>query len=477
MIPHGFYVPEDADFTVMDSALASIRYALAVCDDPGDGTLRCRSVTSQPDGTLSRYRGRLIEGVGYCADSIFASNQIMRFGLLLGSDALLESGRRLARHAFKAGFFDDSSIPIRLYRDVESGEFLDNLEGRPEYLELGHIARAGHQLIGLAQVAEPDIARDAEAAVKRLAAWLLDVELCPNGWYPRRCTPAGAVYDRAPDALGPTQLAGPFPRDPLYDRSGCGCFVIQFMAAVHRAGWADLRKPITQAVEAFIAGGGYFGSTNTDTEDASENVSHAIAFLALHDAADALGVPAWLDAGISLALEPLEQFELREDLNGLETKGLLLMERSWNSACMWEIAMSAQAYLAGFAATGRRDFVIKALTMLRAMAKHHHGELGFLTEAVDWDGHSVRSRHFGGGARGDINDTHPFLNNLHVIEPTSTYLRDFAHRLPDPAESGTAFFDLEGNRLGSVTPELPWLLNDPNATGGGASSELLSTRP
>jgi hypothetical protein len=150
---------------------------------------------------------------------------------------------------------------------------------------------------------------------------------------------------------------------------------------------------------------------------------------------------------------PLVDFELREDVNGLETKGLLLMEPTWNSACMWEIAMCAAAYLEAYRAHGRRQFVLNAVTLLRAVAKHHHGELGFLTEAVDWDGHSVPARHFGNAKRGDINDTHPFLNNLHIVEPTLVYLRDFAFRIPD-STGDLAFFDLEGNRLGALRPAI-----------------------
>jgi hypothetical protein len=439
--PFAFYLPADPDFTILDSALASVRYALAVCDDPGDGSLRCRSVTTEPDGSLVRYRGRLIEGVGYCADSVFAANHLLRLGALLGSEGLCDAGRRLARHFLGAGFFDDPTVPVTLYRDTETGEFLDNLEGRPEYLELGHMARVGHQLLALKDPA-------AEPAVRRLIAWLAEAELCANGWFPRRCTPDGRVYDRAPDALGPTQLQPPFPPDPLFDRSGAGCFVIQLFAAAHRAGLEDLSGPITRAVEAFISAGGHFGSTNTDTEDMHENVSYAIAYLALQEAADVLGKPEWASFALESCLLPLEQFELRDDINGIATKGLLFMERSWNSACMWEVAMCAQAYLEAYRATGRRDFALKALTILRAIAKHHHGELGFLTEAVDWDGHSVKSRHFDSASRGDINDTHPFLNNLYVVEPTLTYLRDFAYRL------GGEFVDLEGNRLGPLQPPI-----------------------
>jgi hypothetical protein len=69
----------------------------------------------------------------------------------------------------------------------------------------------------------------------------------------------------------------------------------------------------------------------------------------------------------------------------------------------------------------------------------------FLTEATDWDGHSTRERHFPGERYGDIITTHPFLNNLHVLQPTLTYLGRFAHRVAEAV--GDAFYGLEGNRL------------------------------
>jgi hypothetical protein len=460
--PYAFYVPENAGFTILDSALASARYALSVCEDPGDGTLQCRSVTTTADGSLVRYRGRLLDGVGYCADSVFAANHLLRFGRLVGSDEMCTAGLRLGRHALTAGFFADPDIPVRMYRDAETGEFLDNLEARPEYVELGHMARVGHELIELMEFFDADLRASAETAVRRLISWLRAAEKCPNGWFPRRATPTGRLYDRSPDALGPTPLSPPFPSDPLFDRSGAGCFVIQLFVTAQRAGLAEMRGDIVAAVETFIGAGGHFGSTNTDTEDLDENVSRAIAYLAIQAAADLLAREKWAAFALEECLLPLEHFELRQDLNGLETKGLLLMERSWNSACMWEIAMAAQSYLEAYRATRRRPFVIKALTMLRAIAKHHHGELGFLTEAVDWDGHSVAERHFGGAPRGDINDTHPFLNNLHVLEPTVTYLRDFAYRLPDGVKGREAFFDLEGNRLGPISQPINLQVGGPH---------------
>ena len=58
------------------------------------------------------------------------------------------------------------------------------------------------------------------------------------------------------------------------------------------------------------------------------------------------------------------------------------------------------------------------LTILRAIAKHHHGRHGFLTEGVDWNNHVGKQHHFDEAEYGDIKYTEPLLNNLHIVEPT-----------------------------------------------------------
>jgi hypothetical protein len=56
----------------------------------------------------------------------------------------------------------------------------------------------------------------------------------------------------------------------------------------------------------------------------------------------------------------------------------------------------------------------------------------------------------------DIVTTHPFLNNLHVVEPTVTFLERFAVR--SAVDGADAYFDPEGNRLGSARLEgADWL--------------------
>ncbi len=81
-----------------------------------------------------------------------------------------------------------------------------------------------------------------------------------------------------------------------------------------------------------------------------------------------------------------------------------------------------------------------------------YGPYGFLTEGVDWNNHNAQWRvvdgkkipiHVGGVVYGDVNYTEPFLNNLHIVEPTLFYLEHFAKRsTTDGREQWT---DHEGN--------------------------------
>lgn len=455
-IPYDFYLPEDPRYTVVDSALDSIRYLLKISRRDDAGRLFCPSVDGDVHGEAIRYRGRLMEGTGYCADSIFGARMLVRAGRVLGSPELERHGFSYLDHALDAGFFDDDAVPVFLYRDIENGALLHNLEARPEYVELGHVARVGAQLLALSRL-DPDPARAARcrAIAARTAEWALSVERCANGWLPRRVAPDGSVYTLAPDAFGPTDLPTISRPDPIADRSGAGVLVLELAANALGEGIIDARPQLRRDADAFVAAGGHFGSTNTDTEDLAENVSYALAFQALLAVADVLDDPELERFAYAACLSPLAGFELRQDVNGVATKGLLYMEDSWNAACTWEMAEAAQAYLLAYSRSPRLTYLTKGLTILRGMAKHHYGDWGFLTEAVDWDGHSTSSRHFAGERYGAIATTHPFLNNLHVLQPTVFLLEEIAVRAE--VDGRSAFFDNEGNRLCELpVPPLAW---------------------
>jgi hypothetical protein len=140
---------------------------------------------------------------------------------------------------------------------------------------------------------------------------------------------------------------------------------------------------------------------------------------------------------------------MREDRNGVATRGLLYMERTWNTAYLWENAEAALAYfeaaddLMDQRPQQARKYLMDGLTILRAAARHHYGPHGFLTEGVDWDNIVGEQHHIDGAFYGPIKYTEPLLNNQHIVEPTLYYLERFA----ETATSGSmqVWRDLEGN--------------------------------
>ncbi len=192
----------------------------------------------------------------------------------------------------------------------------------------------------------------------------------------------------------------------------------------------------------FIAQEGIFGSINHDTYDAHENVAYSVAYRTLRLVAALLEDPSIRDFAETNCLAGLEPFKMTEDRNGVATRGLLFMERSWDTAYLWENAEAALAY---FEAADdlrtrhpdqARQYEQDGLVILRAIAGHHYGDHGFLTEGVDWNNHVGQQHHIDQAEFGAIQYTEPFLNNQHIVEPTLYYLQHLAtqsdSRRPNP---------------------------------------------
>ena len=90
--------------------------------------------------------------------------------------------------------------------------------------------------------------------------------------------------------------------------------------------------------------GGIFGSINHDTYDPHENVAYSVAFRTLLPASRLLGDEEIRRFAYETCLNGLEQFKMKEDRNGVKTKGLLYMEKSWDTSYLWENAEAALAY-------------------------------------------------------------------------------------------------------------------------------------
>jgi len=378
-----FYVPENAEYTIVDSAIDSVRFTL-------DKTLRrderghLVSISSfvNPQGEVMGWHdfGNL-EGPGWAANAVGGAYEIYTFGDVLGKSQWRQAAIDILDHVLAGSFVDADNGFIRGYRQTTSGKFCLNYKHNSDWFCPGSMAKVGYQLLVFADTLgdDPRSARMRQAAV-RCAAWIDNhVAEVPNGWFPRRVSPDGAVYRKSPDGG----------EDPFWQTSADGLFILQLQAALTRRKLADYRASLRTKTAVFTRAGGIFGSINHDTYDPHESVAYCVAFRTLCLAAEVLDDEALRRFAYQRCLHGLDQFKMNDHRNGVATRGLLFMEKSWDTAYLWENAEAALAYFEAARETRPHDaessrrYERDGLVILRAIAKHHYGPHGFLTEGVD----------------------------------------------------------------------------------------------
>ncbi|MHC4178816.1 MAG: hypothetical protein ACYSWU_14995 [Planctomycetota bacterium] len=438
-----FYVPEDPKYTITDSVLDSIRFTLEkTLRRDQRGHLVSISSFVDPEGKVMGWHdfGNL-EGPGWAANAVGGAYEIYTLGRFLDKPDWQTKAVSILDHVLQGGFIDRQSGLIRGYRETTTGKFCLNYKHNSDWLCPGSMAKVAFQLLIFAdELGDDPRAKQMRAAAVACAAWIEDrVDPVPNGWFPRRTTPAGKVYRKSPDGGD----------DPYWQSSADGLFVLQLQAALTRRGLADYRESLKEKTATFIRAGGIFGSINHDTYDPHENVAYSVAFRTLLSVSRLLGDETIRTFAYDKCLGGLEQFKMCEDRNKVATKGLLYMEKSWDTAYLWENAEAALAYFEAAVDTRRRDrgrsrrYEIDGLVILRAIAKHHYGPHGFLTEGVDWNNHVGQQHHIDQARFAAIQYTEPFLNNQHIAEPTLYYLGNLAVKSVTPG--ATEWRDLEGN--------------------------------
>ncbi|MCD6284454.1 MAG: hypothetical protein J7M39_00905, partial [Anaerolineae bacterium] len=325
---------------------------------------------------------------------------------------------QLADHILNDGFVREDGF-VWPYWDLARERFCLNYAHTDDWLCPGSLAKIGVQMLELAEALGDTVRADRlRAAARGLGTWLSEhVEPLANGWIPRRVTPEGAAYPLSPEGGA----------DSMFDQSADGLFLLDL--------WLRLGDTARARAlgDAFIAVGGFWGSINHDTYDSCENVAYAVAFRILRRGADALGLPVWRQFAYDVALPAMAAFRMPRDEHGVVTRGLFWMEKSWDTAYLWENAEVAQAYLEAWLEADDAAARDAALETLAAIAHHHDGPLGFLTEGIDWNNHVSQRHHVGFNTYGAIRYTEPLLNNLHLVGPTLTYL--MAQSLKSPADT------------------------------------------
>lgn len=433
-----FYVPEDHNYTIFDSARDSVKFAL-ICLEPCGEHMRAVSSFVDIDGNPQTWHDfGTLEGPGWAANAVGGALELYRFGKFVKDRSLTETALGLLKHVLECGFLREDGF-ILPYRETTTGRFVLNFKHNDDWFCPGSIARIGYQFILFSdELTDDRLARLLTEQALWCATWLAQhVRRLPSGWFPRRVTPSGEPFPYSAEARSP---------DPIFECSGDGTLLLQLWVELGLRGLIGSYGTIVDVVKAFTGSGGLFGSVNHDTYDPEENVAYALAFRTMLRASQLLEDQQIRKFAYEVCLKGLDKFKLTENRNGVATKGLLFMERSWNTAYMWENAEAAAAYLDAFADTGKERFLNDALTILRAIAKHHYGDKGFLTEGVDWDNVVGSQHHIDGAEFGAIRYTEPLLNNLHIVEPTLNYLERWAVRRTTE-DGATAFYDHEGNLL------------------------------
>jgi hypothetical protein len=271
------------------------------------------------------------------------------------------------------------------------------------------MAKIAYQLLIFSDLLDNPRKQKMRQVALKNARWLeKNVKPTSNGWFPRRCKPSGEHFPN--NAYGDSDI--------LFEKSADGLFIVQLMTELTKKDLTDYTDQIKAKLKVFMKLGGIFGSINHDTYDHHENVAYSVAFRVLRQADKLLDDEEIRAFAYDKCLAGLDQFKMTDDRNGVQTKGLLYMEKSWDTSYLWENAEAALAYLEAYLDTNNKLYLQDALTILRAIAKHHHGKNGFLTEGVDWNNHVGKQHHFDGAEFGDIKYTEPLLNNLHIVEPT-----------------------------------------------------------
>jgi hypothetical protein len=348
-----------------------------------------------------------LEGPGWAANALGGAAQLYAWGRFDSCHLLQHVALGLVDHVIEDGFVRPDGFIVG-YRHTVENRFCLNFKHNDDWFCPGSMARIGLQMLWAADVLGESDGRSERlrSAAARACEWLAAHVAEADGWYPRRCAPDGSICRRSAEGGD----------DPLWAHSADGIHIPWLIVELHSRGMAAPVEHARARLDTLISRGGIYGSVNHDTYDADENVARALVFRALLRASAVLGAPHYRAFAYDGALAGLDRFKMTEDRNGVATTGLLYMEDSWDTAYLWENAEAALAYMDAFEDRHERQYLCWAITILRAIARHHYGPLGFLSEGVDWNNHVGREHHIGGAEFGAIRYTEPLLNNLHHIE-------------------------------------------------------------
>ena len=144
-----FYVPENPKYTIVDSALDSIRFTLEKTLRRDErGHLVSISSFVDPDGKVMGWHdfGNL-EGPGWAANAVGGAYEIYSLGEFLHKPEWQDKGLAILDHVLDGGFIDEKTGFIRGYRETTTGKFCLNYKHNSDWFCPGSMAKIGFQLL------------------------------------------------------------------------------------------------------------------------------------------------------------------------------------------------------------------------------------------------------------------------------------------------------------------------------------------
>ena len=235
-----FYLPENPDYTIVASALDSVRFTLTRTLRADErGHLVSVSSFVDPEGQPMGWHdfGNL-EGPGWAANAVGGAWEIYCLGRFLGKADWRADAMRILDHVLDGGFVDEQTGFIRGYRETTTGKFCLNYKHRSDWFCPGSMAKIGFQLLSFADALSGDPrAGRMRAMAARCADWIRrNVEAVPNGWFPRRTDPAGRIYRKSPEGGN----------DRFWQTSADGLFILQLQAALTECRIENYSRPLKE---------------------------------------------------------------------------------------------------------------------------------------------------------------------------------------------------------------------------------------
>jgi len=387
-MPTGLYLPEDPDYTVVDSVRDSVRFAHYCLEPSNHGKWAARSSAVGPDGRpVAGHPLANLEGPGGEANALGGALTLYRWARFDQNHILEKVALGLLDHVLDDGFVTGDG-PVRPWRDMETGKFRLNAAGEEGWFSPAEQARIGLQM-GWWADALP-VADGRTERLRGLAARLGEIvrnNLADKAeWLPARRSVRG-------DSEGTAGAEG------LYA-------AWLFMELAER-GLGDWLEPGRELLDSFMRRGGIYGWEG----DGDSSRGRALVIRVLRRAAERYRDPSFGDFALREILPPLEARLLRADLSGLPTMGLVTAGPDPSVALMADAAECSLACQEASEASGDRNQLCEGVTMLRAIARVHHLQSephGFLAAGLELSNEPVA------GVRADSVTSPLYSNLLHV---------------------------------------------------------------